>query len=202
MRLVVVAGSIYVRSLTPTRKMPATNTNHRSPAPRTARWAAGAKRWAAAVAAATCAVWVARLALGVYEAETALAARLRVVRPAAAPGLWCSTARSAWTRARAPPTRRRRLSSWRPAHSAARRRRGDRSRCSREPRAVTAPKRRAHSAAYGGVRHSTAPTTAPAVPVWYDEADEAAAVSHGRTAWPWSACAVRSLASAPDDAAP
>ena len=43
------------------------------------RAAATTKRWATAVAAAAYAVWVARLALGVYEAEAA--ARLRAVRP-------------------------------------------------------------------------------------------------------------------------
>ena len=72
---------------------------------------------------------------------------------------------------------------------------------------MTAPKRRAHSAAYG-VRHSTAPTTAPAVPVWYDDADdEAAAARQGRTGWPWRACAVRAravraIAEGDDDDAP
>ena len=73
------SGGHMRRALTLNRKMPAANTKH-SPATRS-RWAA-AKRWAAAVATATYAVGVLRLALGVYEAETALAVRWCVERPA------------------------------------------------------------------------------------------------------------------------
>ena len=185
--------------------MPATN-NH---TPAAQRAAATTKRWATAVAAAAYAVWVARLALGVYEAEAA--ARLRAVRPGMT--VWHGAARRRDARAHttdaqaspvfmmeacalgcAPPP------GWQGSKpSQGRAEAASSSRCC-EPRAVTAPKRRAHSAAYGGVRHSTAPTTAPAVPVvvWYDDdADDeaaAAAARQGRTGWPWRACAVRALA--------
>ena len=132
------------------------------------RWAAAAtKRWATAVAAATYAVWVARLALSVHEAETA--ARLRAVRPGVT--VWHhhgafgeEGARARITDAQASPVFMEACAlgcappPWRPEAASS---------CSREPRAVTAPKRRAHCAAYG-LRHSTVPTTAPAVPV--DEA--------------------------------
>ena len=149
--------------------MPATNHTTGSPAPSPnviARWAAGAKRWAAAVAAATYAVWVARLALGVYEAEMALAALLHAVRPRVVVwhGAQRMDARARITDAQASPVFMEACAlgcappPWRPEAASS---------CSREPRAVTAPKRRAHCAAYG-LRHSTVPTTAPAVPV--DEA--------------------------------
>ena len=179
--------------------MPATN-NHTTTAQRAA---ATTKRWATAVAAAAYAVWVARLAIGVYEAETA--ARLRAVRPGVT--VWHGAqrrrdARAHTTDAQASPVFMMAGAlgcapvppGWEGSNeSQGRAEAASRSRCC-EPRAVTAPKRRAHhSAAYGGVRHSTAPTTAPAVPVvWYD--DEAAAARQGRSGWPWSACAVRALA--------
>ena len=178
--------------------MPATN-NHTTTAQRAA---ATTKRWATAVAAAAYAVWVARLALGVYEAEAA--ARLRAVRPGVT--VWHGAQRRdarahTITDAQASPVFMMACAlgcapvppGWQGSKPSQGRAEAASSRC--EPRAVTAPKRRAHSAAYG-VRHSTAPTTAPAVPVvWYDDADdEAASARQGRTGWPWSACAGRALA--------
>ena len=183
------------------------NNNRTNQRTTTARWAAATtKRWATAVAAAAYAVWVARLALGVYEAEAA--ARLRAVRPGVT--VWHGAARrrdarAHTTDAQASPVFMMMMEAcalgcapvppgWQGSKPSQGRAEAASRRC--EPRAVTAPKRRAHSAAYG-VRHSTAPTTAPAVPVvvWYDDADdEAAAARQGRTGWPWSACAVRALA--------
>ena len=70
--------------------MPAASTKHSAAArtpwlagrnPRHAKPRAATQRWAAAVAAAAYALWVLRLALGVYETEVALAARRRVERP-------------------------------------------------------------------------------------------------------------------------
>ena len=160
------------------------------------RAAATTKRWATAVAAAAYAVWVARLALGVYEAEAA--ARLRAVRPGVT--VWHGAQRRdarahTITDAQASPVFMMEACALgcAPPPGIQGRTEAASSRCSREPRAVTALLRRAHSAAYG-VRHSTAPTTAPAVPVWYDDADDEAAARQGRTGWPWSACAVRALA--------
>ena len=139
--------------------MPATNSTQGSPAPRpTARWAAGAKRWAASVAVtvATYAVGVACLVLSVYEAETALAALLRVARAGVV--VWHGAQRGD---ARAHTTDA--LAS--PAFIIM-----EEEACA--PRAVAALKRRGHSAAYGA-RHSSAPTTAPAMPVEEEAAPRA-----------------------------
>ena len=149
--------------------MPATNNNNNNNNNNnhttTARWAAATtKRWAYAVAAAAYAVWVARLALGVREAETA--ARLRAVHPGVT--VWHGAqrrrdARARTTDAQASPVFMEAcaLGCAPPPSSQPE---AQQPRCSSEPRAITAPKRRAHSAAYG-VRHSSAPTTAPAVSV-------------------------------------
>ena len=149
----------YVRALTRKRCQPPTTRttgrrhepqNHRAPI---ARWAAGAKRWAASVAVATYVVGVACLALSVYEAETARAARLRVARAGVV----------VWHGAQRRDARAHTImdAHWQ-ASPAFIIMEEEEEACA--PRAVPAPKRRAHSAVYS-VRHSTAPTMAAAVPV-------------------------------------